>query len=380
MKKLLPLLLLLYPLLTAITTKAGGAPPSSFAWSPDGSQIAFAASGYAQDGADLFVINADGTGYRNLTNREYGLIFDETWSPDNKTLAFVANGGDSETTPIYLLELHSGEVRTLSADQNISGGLHWSPDGTQLAATTFGDLIIFEVASGGYIKMNADGRARFVQWMDDNGFIYVHGVESVLHTYLCVAVDSCQRLPSDENITAFPYLAWSPDGAQIAFSGKATEADPLNVYIADPLGNIQQHLTSAQTEYLINWLPDGKHIISLITPADESSQSLWITPLDFPEGASQIYCGKWGLETVRLSPARDFLAFEAAGGQILIASVTGETFYEVTAHGDYQWSPDGTRLAVYGDGREAEAVTIIEMATIDSSEFVIAPTEPTTCG
>jgi Tol biopolymer transport system component len=55
------------------------------AWSPDGQQIAFA-SGAATD-HDLFVMNVDGTGRRQLTS---GPANDRvpSWSPDGRTIAF----------------------------------------------------------------------------------------------------------------------------------------------------------------------------------------------------------------------------------------------------------------------------------------------------
>src|SRR5438093_10355678 len=58
------------------------------AWSPDGTKIAFVrGSGL---GEEIYVVKSDGTGLKRLTNNGY---FDETpaWSPDGTKIAFVSS-------------------------------------------------------------------------------------------------------------------------------------------------------------------------------------------------------------------------------------------------------------------------------------------------
>ena len=57
-------------------------------WSPDGKRIAFTSN---RDGNyEIYVMNADGSGPKNLTNHKGWDNF-ATWSPDGKRLAFVSN-------------------------------------------------------------------------------------------------------------------------------------------------------------------------------------------------------------------------------------------------------------------------------------------------
>src|SRR3954453_7830151 len=56
------------------------------AWSPNGKLIAFDDGGVSGNLSDLYVMNADGTNVRKLTNGRY--VLRPTWSPDSKRLAF----------------------------------------------------------------------------------------------------------------------------------------------------------------------------------------------------------------------------------------------------------------------------------------------------
>ena len=64
------------------------------AWAPDGRKIAFLSR---RDGRlEIYVVNADGTGLRRLTNSPRG-EYGPTWSPDGRKIAFLRllrqNGG-----------------------------------------------------------------------------------------------------------------------------------------------------------------------------------------------------------------------------------------------------------------------------------------------
>lgn len=62
----------------------------SLVWSPDGSQLAFWMANDSDRNAQIYVINANGTGLRQITHEGENLW--PTWSPDGSQIAFVRDG------------------------------------------------------------------------------------------------------------------------------------------------------------------------------------------------------------------------------------------------------------------------------------------------
>lgn len=97
------------------------------AWSPDGKRIACAASGTI-----LRVMNADGSGIREVVTDIPGDVASPAWSPDGRKLAFnvyLRSGGSA----IYVVdEDGSNLTKLLEEEANYPGYVHWSPDGGTL--------------------------------------------------------------------------------------------------------------------------------------------------------------------------------------------------------------------------------------------------------
>ena len=89
------------------------------AWSPDGSQIAFS---FVSGGfGNVFVMNADGTGVRNVTNQVDSFNTKPTWSPDGSKIAFYSNrDGDNE---IYVVRADGSGPQTDLTNDHTGRGL-----------------------------------------------------------------------------------------------------------------------------------------------------------------------------------------------------------------------------------------------------------------
>ncbi|HCU12913.1 MAG TPA: peptidase S9, partial [Gemmatimonadetes bacterium] len=107
-------------------------------WSPDDKQIAF--SGSHGGISDLYIVNADGKGLRQLTNDLYGDL-QPAWSPDGRRIAFATDRGPETDLSllkfskwrIAVMDAQTGAIEVLPGQGGLNLNPQWSPDGRELA-------------------------------------------------------------------------------------------------------------------------------------------------------------------------------------------------------------------------------------------------------
>ena len=240
--------------------------------------------------AEVYVVNADGTGVRDLTN-DLAQDGEPSWSPDGKTIAFVsARSGDAQ---IWVMKPDGTSPRRVTHDNWNDMAPVWSPDGTKLAfmCTTATPFLVTEICD-----VNADGsgehRLTVVLRQDNLYPIWSRDGRSVLYTsrrgqygvYEVAAGGGVERLieagaaepalardgtlallrvaSSTSLVVAGKVVAhgrldspaWSPDGTRIAF------VDGHDVDVVDRDGSRRRLTHGPGASLSPVWAPDGKTI------------------------------------------------------------------------------------------------------------------------
>lgn len=104
-------------------------------WSPDGKKILFS-SGYGsnrESGEDIYMVNADGSGLQQLTNRAGEESLAE-WSPDGQSIIF--NAETDSTTQLFIMRADGGEQRQLTT-AGVNYSASFSSDGQKIVYVSY---------------------------------------------------------------------------------------------------------------------------------------------------------------------------------------------------------------------------------------------------
>lgn len=200
------------------------------------------------------------------------------WGPDGRTVAVVGTwvrDGGPEHLEILVYDLVSDEVRSLGLSD--ASRPDFSPDGSQLAITRAGDVVILDVASGDVVRsLTATPGAAETDpsWSPDGATVAYAAPDGVLAVpagggdpVLLVAGGAAPQ--------------YSADGARLAY----LQADELWVGSADGSDAVSTGLPA----YGYDWAPDSSRLVVHVdlTLLDDSWQSsdVWIvTPDGSPLG------------------------------------------------------------------------------------------------
>jgi Tol biopolymer transport system component len=243
-------------------------------WNPDGTKIAF--SGYDREGSssggganyDVYVVNADGSGLKNLTKSpddvakgaSQGPAF---WSPDGTMLAF--DGDDGHVDGLYVMNADGTDFRWLAA----GGWPRWSPDGTRIlytmGASHGSDL--YTIAPDGTRAVqitNAPGWDQQPAWSPDGNQIAFERNDGGVNSVFVSRADGSNERQVFRRDGVYPTEPlWSPDGTQLLFDAETRTAEGnYDLYVVDAEGSGSTDLTPT-TDRAENgpvWSPDGTMI------------------------------------------------------------------------------------------------------------------------
>jgi Tol biopolymer transport system component len=229
-------------------------------WSPDGTQIFFAKDGLSKDERGIFVMDADGSDVRRISDTSSNSF---SLSPDGSTIAyqgwlpsvppvvsettdagtFARVDGELVTPSIWLMGADGSNPRTVPGTEGANDGdVAWSPDGSRLAFSK-GSAIWLVGVDGSDPHLLADEGWNPLWSPDGSTILFVserHSVESI-------SPDGTGRqVLVHDGSSEYSDLAYAPDGTRILVTAAPDVNGPQNyeIYSMDPDGTNVQQLTN----------------------------------------------------------------------------------------------------------------------------------------
>jgi len=181
-------------------------------WSPEGQRIAFDSE--REGNYEAYVINVDGT---SLTPGGYLGLWSPAWSPDNSRFVFgLEPEGNAE---IYSAEIDGAGVTNLTNSPSRDGSPAWSPDGSRIAFVSDRDgnpqIYVMKADGSSPERLTTSGGGN-PAWSADGSRIAFH-IENELHV---INADGSGLARIADNLHGDYHFTWSPDSSRIAFECK----------------------------------------------------------------------------------------------------------------------------------------------------------------
>jgi dipeptidyl aminopeptidase/acylaminoacyl peptidase len=258
-------------------------------WSHDGKWIAFAQDKGGNELWDLYLISANGTGLRNLTNTPEVREQSPRWSNDDRQIAFDIKPKAAPSYDIAVLDVASGATRQLTHEsdpQHSWSVVDWSPDARTIYANRSNvlgddsDIYAIDVVSGNAVNLtqhsgtsthsassvSKDGRVLLIGSNEKGGY------ENV------ALLDVASKKPAwitDTQWEAVPGT-FSPDGTTFTYT--INQDGRADVYLASRSGSSRKLNMPAgvnETSGPQEFAADGRRIL-LGHTGSNTPEDLWI--------------------------------------------------------------------------------------------------------
>lgn len=389
----------IWPVQGGSPIRVGGVVADDASWAPNAQQILYAR------GSDIHVVGRDGTGDRILIHTE-GVPYWIRFSPDGKRMTFSVDSFQSEAKSLWEAAADGSNPHVRFphwSDPPVECCAEWTPDGRYL---------VFESSHGGFenlwairehrglfhwrapvpVQLTPTARALGSGVLTRNGtraFVtsgneaaefarYDLGSQSLVP--LGIAHGALAAIPSPDGqwtaviksdwtlwcmrvdhrasvqLTTPPLLAaqpqWSPDGAKIAFEGRAL-GKPVRAYVVNAGGGPIEEISPDKGEQsLPTWSPNGSQLALAmnVDAPDNSRTARGIYVIDWKGRTSKKLSGSEGLTSPMWSPDGKYFTAKTADEKAILAFDAQRQKWNTIARGavlsGLMWSRDSKYLYV----------------------------------
>jgi len=213
-------------------------------WSPDGKKIAF-------NSGDIFSIDLRGDNIKRITN--FGEAYFPSWSPDGKKIAFDSpyrdTNGSKGASFIWIINADGTNPKNIS-EHGVGDGRDpsWGPDGSRLVYLGFPkgvfgeEIFVMDTTGTNSVRLTKNERTdRAPDWSPDGTLIaWWTVIESGTASLWLMKPDgSAQR-----KLTTGLSPSWSPDSRAIAFSNFTPKRDKIVLWIIKVDGSGLKQITN----------------------------------------------------------------------------------------------------------------------------------------
>ena len=187
---------------------------------------------------EIYSMNPDGTGVTPLTDNELTNDGHPVWSPDGSEIAFHGDPNESGVFEIFVMDADGSNPRQLTDLGGTNWDPAWSPDGATLVFSHLDDIwhLYLVNADGSNLRELADaGDGWKPAWSPDGSRIAFASDRTGKWAIYVVDSTGAAAHPVTLGVTNDLEPVWSPDGSQIAFA--SDRAGPMSVFVMDSDGS-----------------------------------------------------------------------------------------------------------------------------------------------